>query len=130
VVSFKNAIIILTSNLGSAEIFNAAYATHKAGKGAAATGTATPADGGLLAREALRARGRLAAPAARSSQVHCCLARRSSSHTHFSHTHTRVHHTIAQTCVSWSWRVCASTSNPSSSTALTSSSASSPSGVC
>jgi ATP-dependent Clp protease ATP-binding subunit ClpA len=31
VVSFKNAIIILTSNLGSAEIFNAAYKQKKEG---------------------------------------------------------------------------------------------------
>ncbi len=30
-VSFKNAIIILTSNLGSAEIFNAAYKQKKEG---------------------------------------------------------------------------------------------------
>jgi ATP-dependent Clp protease ATP-binding subunit ClpA len=31
VVSFKNAIIILTSNLGSAEIFNHTYKTHHNG---------------------------------------------------------------------------------------------------
>lgn len=35
VVSFKNAIIILTSNLGSAEIFNAAYKQKKEGGQAA-----------------------------------------------------------------------------------------------
>jgi ATP-dependent Clp protease ATP-binding subunit ClpB len=94
VVSFKNAIIILTSNLGSAEVFNHAY--KKGGSGGGPEGAQRRGGRCFFACQTLL-----------SSHPSICFFTPNNNPTQNQHQNR------TQSCASSSWSACAATSSPS-----------------